>query len=129
MGLGLTRQSYLITAKSVFDNDTRFPSTGSLLLDLIVAGITGGDHVRKEETAATMWGMNWQLGYAFPTKFGRFEFMIRQNNPLIESHQYEYITSQNSRDTKNRSVKSDFGLSPVGFEINFVTNIFEYPVK
>lgn len=122
-GLGGTRQSYLITAKSVFDNDYE-PSYGNPRGNLLVAIISGGDNVVKEKTSANMWGINWQLGYAFPTKTGRFELLIRQNKILKKNRQYGYLILRSSNETKKRSAAKDFVLSPVGFEINYVVHLF-----
>lgn len=122
-GLGLTHQRYLITAKSVFDNDPNIRTNNGWSY-LLLAILAGGDHVVKAETSANTWGLNWQLGYAFPTKNGRFEILFRQNNPFIQNHQYSYLTSRNSNETKTRSVKSDFGLFPLSFEMNYVFDLF-----
>lgn len=121
-GIGLTRQKYLVTAKSVFDNDFQ-PSFGAPLISFLLELATG-DTVIKEETSANVWGFNWQLGYAFPTKNGRFEVLVRQNKFLIKNRKYAYRTSKNSADFDYRSVKSDFALLPLSFEMSYVIDLF-----
>ncbi len=123
-GFGLSRQSYQVTSKSVFDNDFNL-STRDLLLDILLNAIVGGDYVRKIETYNRTWGINWEFGLTIPAKKGRFEFLIRQNNLFVKDQKYAY---QSALDTTipniDRAVKSDFDMSALGFEINYIIPLF-----
>lgn len=122
-GAGITRQQYLITAKSVFENDFN-PGFGAPLASAILNLVLGNDLVRKETTSTNVWGFRWQVGYAIPTKNGRWEIVLSQNNFLIKNKKYAYPVSSSSSEVKYRSVQSDFDLAPVAIKVNFVFDLF-----
>ena len=124
-GLGLSRQHYLVTAKSVFDNNGLGVSSGDLLFDILLGAVTGGDYVAKVETTNAAWGINWQFGVAIPVKKARLEFLIRQNHLMLKNQKYSYQTtwSQNSP-SKDRVVQSDFSMPTFGLELSYFLLLF-----
>lgn len=109
-GLGITRQKYGIDATTEFEG---------------YFGFFGySPNLSRKETSDIAWGINWQFGIAYPLKRARFEFLLGQNYLFMKGRQYEYLIEDDSTVTRSRSVRSDFALFPLSFEISYVINLF-----
>jgi len=114
-GLGITRQDYWIKTETEFRNENS---------DRNPYGCFGSKPSLWNRTSDMAWGINSQFGYAFRLKKARFEFLMSHNYLFMKGREYEYSSVLESKETKARSINSDFALSPLSFEISYIINLF-----